>query len=117
MKKIVRLTESDLHRIVKESVNKILCEVMSPEQKEKRKQWRLKMKNLEKSALIKSIYSNLSNAEDYEIHVDCDTITYCWKGDDGRVWIEISGDYRPLDDFPTKFLDEIHRKSIWVAKG
>ena len=27
MKKIVRLTESDLHRIVKESVNKILMEV------------------------------------------------------------------------------------------
>ena len=29
MKKIVRLTESDLHRIVKESVNKILSEEYS----------------------------------------------------------------------------------------
>ena len=25
MKKLIRLTESDLHRIVKESVNKVLC--------------------------------------------------------------------------------------------
>lgn len=30
MKKIIRLTESDLHRIVKEAVNRILTEEMGP---------------------------------------------------------------------------------------
>ena len=30
MKRIIRLTESDLHRIVKEAVNKILSEEMGP---------------------------------------------------------------------------------------
>ena len=32
MKKLIRLTESDLHRIVNESVNKILNEILSPEE-------------------------------------------------------------------------------------
>lgn len=33
MKKLVRLTESDLHRIVKESVNKVLMESRKPNDK------------------------------------------------------------------------------------
>ena len=84
-KKTIRLTESDLHRIIKESVNKVLNEISSP-----------------KRGMIEKSYKKPNGQK---VHVKIDSISpndnYCafeyWEDTDwqdmdnyieGGIWIE-----------------------------
>ena len=48
MKKVIRLTESDLHRIVKEAVNRILEDTKAQRKKDPMNQWFNDMENTQK---------------------------------------------------------------------
>ena len=113
----MKLTESDIHRIIKESVKRVLNEALTPEQKYKRKLFKQKMEEKRRNALIKDIYERLKNQRDYTIVVDNNPITDVKKDNSGRIWIEIAGDYHVLDEFSTKFIDKIHSQAINVSNG
>lgn len=76
MKKIIRLTEGDLHRIVKESVNKILNETFSDGYKELLKNGGIESTD-EKTAQLADIYPHRFSKDD--IIAICDTEEEAWN--------------------------------------
>ena len=77
-KKLIRLTESDLHRIVKESVQKILRESKEYEQKRIYK-------------IIDPSKETMDSLNRTRIDIDRQIMNSRWDGFDGDVFIDIHG--------------------------